>query len=265
MRQPKVCLVCHAPFVARSERQATCSNRCYMFNSRNPGLSDAPADCLNCGQQLVAGRHRAQVYCSPRCGTAYSKRKRLVVRSPYVRHTQCEHCSAELNGKAGRRYCNEQCERRERDYPGSASYFANRRCEYCDQRIPAGARYNKRHCTNRCTVLANQVIRRARRAGRPVERLSRHRIFERDGWMCHICGEPVDPTIADPDPQCATLDHLIPFCDPDCPGHIATNVALAHMRCNVVKNGRTRPEDWALHRALVAAAASTVIHLGDTG
>lgn len=247
------CVVCARGFEPRHATQKTCSNRCYMYEQDHPGVSDAPADCLNCGEALPRDRHRGRKYCSARCSNAYGKRRRLLVSSPYMRHAHCNHCGADLNGKAGQRFCNEQCERRERAYPGSARYFAGRKCEYCEDSIPIGARYNKRHCTNRCTVLANQIVRRARRAGRPVERISRRKIFDRDGWICHICREPVDPALVDPDPMSASLDHLIPFCDPASPGHVAVNVALTHWQCNVAKNGRTRPEDWALHRALVAA------------
>lgn len=102
--------------------------------------------------------------------------------------------------------------------------------------------------------MANQVIRRARRALLPAIRFSRIEIFERDGWTCHICNAPVDPALDHPDQWSASLDHLIPFCDPASPGHVPANVALAHLYCNFAKNGRTRPEDWALHRQLVAAS-----------
>lgn len=256
MHQPMVCAVCRANFVARNPRQITCSNRCYMRNHLHPGLSDQPRSCVQCGSRLPADAHRGAKYCGAACRAASSKRRCRQIAAAYVRHQVCGHCGASLVArKAGTRFCGEQCERRERMFPGSATYFASRRCEYCDEPIPNEARYNKRHCADRCTVLANQIIRRARRAGRPVERISRTKIFVRDNWICHICGVDVDPELTDPDPMSASLDHVIPFCHDDSPGHVEVNVALAHWKCNVVKNGRTRPEDWELHRRLVAAAA----------
>lgn len=124
-------------------------------------------------------------------------------------------------------------------------------CEYCGDPISNEARYNKRHCTNRCTAMANQVIRRARMESLPAEAFSRWAVFERDGWVCHLCGLPVDGSLGGLDPMMPSLDHIIPFNEPGCPGHVWTNVALAHLFCNFSKNARTRQEDWSLHLALV--------------
>jgi hypothetical protein len=57
----------------------------------------------------------------------------------------------------------------------------------------------------------------------PRERIYRERIFERDGGICWICGEVVEP-------KNATLDHVVPVSlgGTDTPG----NVKLAHGVCN---------------------------------
>ncbi len=93
-------------------------------------------------------------------------------------------------------------------------------------------------------------LRRARMEALPSERINRWKVFERDGWICHLCKLPVDKTLSGLDPGMASLDHIIPFNEPDSPGHVWTNVALAHLRCNFSKNARTRQEDWSLHIAL---------------
>lgn len=255
MYQPKACVVCHGQFTPRTFKQVTCCNRCYMYQRRHPNQADAPKSCNNCGEPIPPGCHRARKWCSARCGGAASKRRRFKASSRYHRYAHCNHCGAELNGRAGRRFCGERCERRERAYPGSAAFFANRRCEHCGETIPAEARYNKRHCSNRCTVLANQLMRRSRKAALPAERLSRRDVFERDGWICHLCRQPVDQTLFRPHPYSASLDHIIPMNQSGCPGHIWSNVALAHLFCNISKNARTRPEDWAHHVALDAGLA----------
>lgn len=252
MHQPKVCVVCHAQFTPqRRPAQVTCCNRCYMWNRNHPGVPDRPRSCVQCGRDLPPGTHRSTVHCDIRCRAAASKRRCRSGVAAYVRHPNCGHCGVALvDKKAGARFCGEQCERRERMFPGSAEYFANRTCEYCGRPIPNEARYNKRHCTNNCTAMANQVIRRARMEALPAEQFSRWAVFERDGWICHLCRLPVDKTLRSRDPMMASLDHIIPFNEPGCPGHVWTNVALAHLFCNFSKNARARHEDWSLHLAL---------------
>lgn len=252
MHQPKVCVVCHGQFTPRyPQKQVTCCNRCYMWNRKHPGVPYGAADCQVCSVPLPPDRNRHQLHCSPLCASAATKRRRRGVVAPYIRHVACAHCGAALvDVKAGRRYCGERCERRERMFPGSAEYFANRACEYCGKPIPNEARYNKRHCTNSCTAMANQVVRRARMESLPAEQFSRWAVFERDGWVCHLCRLPVDKTLAGRAPMMASLDHIIPFNEPGCPGHVWTNVALAHLFCNFSKNARTRQEDWSYHVAL---------------
>lgn len=53
----------------------------------------------------------------------------------------------------------------------------------------------------------------------------------RDGWLCHLCRKPVDPTRRGNDPLAPTFDHLIPIVDggTDAP----ENLRLAHRTCNV--------------------------------
>jgi 5-methylcytosine-specific restriction endonuclease McrA len=51
-------------------------------------------------------------------------------------------------------------------------------------------------------------------------------------------------------PFSASLDHIIPYAIPGCPGHVWANVALAHLRCNISKNDRVQPADWNLYYSL---------------
>jgi hypothetical protein len=57
----------------------------------------------------------------------------------------------------------------------------------------------------------------------PRERIKRETIFERDGWICGICGEVVKP-------EDATLDHIVPVALGG--AHTAANLRLAHAMCN---------------------------------
>jgi len=78
--------------------------------------------------------------------------------------------------------------------------------------------------------------RRARLTGVPHEEFTRDEIFERDGWVCGICGEPVDPTLPWPHPRFKSLDHIIPIAKGG--ANTRANVQCAHTLCNARKSAR---------------------------
>lgn len=61
-------------------------------------------------------------------------------------------------------------------------------------------------------------------------------IFERDGWVCQLCHEPVDPAVSRKAPLGATIDHVTPLTRGG--SHCAGNVQLAHRVCNNRKGTR---------------------------
>lgn len=71
-----------------------------------------------------------------------------------------------------------------------------------------------------------------------VEKFTRLEIFERDGWICHICKDPVDKTLSGRSPMGATIDHLISLFDGG--EHSKANVALAHNSCNAKRGNANR-------------------------
>jgi 5-methylcytosine-specific restriction endonuclease McrA len=77
-------------------------------------------------------------------------------------------------------------------------------------------------------------------AGAKSEPYTREEIFERDGWVCQLCGEPVDSKLFVPDPKSASLDHRVPLSlgGDDTP----SNVQLAHFGCNSAKCNRVAQE-----------------------
>ena len=70
----------------------------------------------------------------------------------------------------------------------------------------------------------------------PVEFIGPDLVYKRDGWVCGICGEPVNKDLGYPDPESASLDHIIPLATGGT--HTWDNVQLAHLRCNVEKRDR---------------------------
>jgi len=100
-----------------------------------------------------------------------------------------------------------------------------------------------------------QRYRKQRRAqGNPIRKHSgwisdknRIAVYERDGWTCQICGEPVD---RDADPKSdwyPSLDHIVPRSKGG--ANTLDNLRTAHRWCNCIRGA----EDY--HTELFARAS----------
>lgn len=101
-----------------------------------------------------------------------------------------------------------------------------------------GRRLRCQDCASAVARIRNRRKRLVRQAARvPGERsLSLRQLGERDNWRCHICQGLVSPGRRFPDPECGTVDHLIPVSDDgtDAP----ENLRLAHLKCNSSRGRR---------------------------
>lgn len=75
--------------------------------------------------------------------------------------------------------------------------------------------------------------RRDQKISTQVAPIRSREIFERDEWLCGICGGRVDKSLEWPHPMCATIDHIVPLSRGG--HHMPENVRLAHARCNVAR------------------------------
>jgi 5-methylcytosine-specific restriction endonuclease McrA len=81
-------------------------------------------------------------------------------------------------------------------------------------------------------------LRRAKRRNAKIQageygKFKRIEIFERDKWICKLCGNKVDKKEKYPLPGSATIDHIVPIA---CGGlHTRENTQLAHNKCNYTK------------------------------
>lgn len=75
---------------------------------------------------------------------------------------------------------------------------------------------------------------RFRRVGQLVEQVDHAIVFERDGWICQLCFEPVDKHLVGREPMAKSLDHILPLSKGGL--HSYANVQLAHFGCNAAKN-----------------------------
>lgn len=73
--------------------------------------------------------------------------------------------------------------------------------------------------------------------GRRPSRSVCAKVSERDGWICQLCGEPVDPRLPKDHPYGASVDHRNPCSRGGL--HLAENLQLAHRLCD--SQGGTTP------------------------
>lgn len=93
---------------------------------------------------------------------------------------------------------------------------------------PQGGRvFCSRACGRRAERRDN---RHRRRAGRAGKRIYRAKVFERDGWACRLCGDPLDRSADVPHPMAPVLDHIVPLALGG--EHAHYNVQAAHFMCN---------------------------------
>jgi len=85
--------------------------------------------------------------------------------------------------------------------------------------------------------------------GRNISLTRRERlaIYERDGWTCGICLEPVDPAVPPNTTWGATLDHIVPRSKGG--NDQPENLRLAHRWCNSVRGDLSYHDDGDLRVA----------------
>ena len=78
-----------------------------------------------------------------------------------------------------------------------------------------------------------QAIERSSKADQGAEHINRLFVFERDEWICQLCGSPVAPSLPARHAESATIDHIVPLSKGG--AHCYANVQLAHHACNSAK------------------------------
>ena len=100
-----------------------------------------------------------------------------------------------------------------------------------------------RLCSRQCVLIrrsslpstkAAHRLRRALKSGAlGGVRFEAEDIFDRDGWVCALCGKRVDDGLGGADRLGPTIDHIIPLSAGG--RHHPLNVQLAHRLCNMRK------------------------------
>jgi 5-methylcytosine-specific restriction endonuclease McrA len=84
---------------------------------------------------------------------------------------------------------------------------------------------------------ASRHERRVRTNIEGSEKFDPLEVYERDGWICMLCGRQVEKYLGWPDDMSASLDHRLPLAAGGM--HTQENCQLAHLICNIRKGART--------------------------
>lgn len=184
--------------------------------------------CKTCGKVAYVAR-KSTVTCSRKCGAtqggiAYAGSTAsqctdvaLIVRAPWLR----------VPVQSGRRWVEGSCNECRRRFVGVA-----------------GSRYCSADCHRKSSNRRKSEARRARTYGSFGSAVDRIKVFESDGYRCHLCGKKTDKRRAVPHPKAPTVDHIVPLSRGGV--HEPSNCRTACFSCNVLKGNRGGGEQLLL-------------------
>ena len=187
--------------------------------------------------------------------------------------------------KQGKIYVKENKEKRDKYYKDNAVKVAAYHKDYREKNIDKiqqrssvknKAQYAKHwRSKNKEKVQQQCANRRAKKLNAFVANVDRTTIFERDGYICYICGKLTVATVHHSHPLYPTLDHVIPLSKGGM--HGPDNVKCAHSNCNLRKSAKIynkgeimisqRAIDWGNFQTKVLAHIEgyTIKQYGDKG
>lgn len=217
-------------------------------SSANPHTQPTPVapvehPCGVCGTPTLNPR-----VCSLQCaGTMASYTKILIDEGFVIKPIGLSRLCAQCGKMTMRpRYCSDRCSRqaerrrnRQRDLDRQKVYDQERghsgRCHLkpclrCSWPTP-----RPKYCSEFCAMAASKPRRRK------ISNKVREIVYNRDGWICYLCGLPVDPSVSTQSKLGATIDHVIPV-NAGGSDEIG-NLRLAHRGCNSSKRDNSDRKD----------------------
>ena len=181
---------------------------------------------------------------------------------------KCERCGHDYEprrnldgsiGKTKHKLCSVKCQRSvysKKSYSkrGHKPVRIQRQCAACDQSFVATQSINV-YCSTKCldsakyersklspimqeSRRAKDARRRAAKRATTVERIEPTKVFERDRWICHLCGiKTLKSKRGTTHPRAPELEHIISLSDGG--SHIWGNVACSCCACNRAKGARS--------------------------
>lgn len=233
-------------------------------DKRREAESTSLARCVYCGKTFKPKRKYRATFCSQQCSIRYIALSRFgepkaVLRAKILgrlleplrnlaatlhRISECEICGKRFIARLGSIYCSETCRRKGTCDKGRINK-GTRLCYQCHKEFdPAPGSIHWKYCSDKCrnkfTRRNQRRAREAREWGTASETFSDKSIFERDGYLCCVCGMPVRTDVRPCHYQAATIDHIIPLSRGG--SNMRGNIQTVHFICNSIKSNRLPSE-----------------------
>lgn len=171
--------------------------------------------CLQCGGEIPIDFGLTNL-CSYRCESRW-KNKQADVR-------ECIVCGKSFEWSHSAKVCSDECKEKHK---------SSQRKKWNEEQRATNPEYQRLRA-------AAQRRRRALKMKTQVENFNDKDIYERDGWVCGICGKKIDKRLKYPNKMSVSIDHIIPLSIGGT--HEARNVQAAHLDCNRRKGNRATNE-----------------------
>lgn len=211
--------------------------------------------CRHCGAVFRPKQKGRVTFCSRECAFIYksaaaaSRRRTFSIADGMLRwlHSwrKCNLCGRDMLMKSPHSpaKCCRSCKKRKRARSARMKRMIEiginsgvRACQDCgvDFTPPHLARFRCDKCRAEAAHESKRAAKRRRRmrsaSGDSGIRVVRRKVFERDGWVCGICHQPVERGEIVPHPMAPTVDHKIPLSLGG--SHTYENTQCAHFICN---------------------------------
>jgi len=258
----KNCKTCNQTFETNSRHARYCSKDCYQRKCKcgvtvyadkricENCLNKPDSQCIGCGSSFKR-RAGSQKFCSVECKKQSSKVGRAVVRLRQ-QPTHCRWCfqlidqyvivesgccSSSCFGKWKRHLASHQAQDRcnlpicvdcglIHSVSGRALSKRGFRCSQCFDKYQEDS--NRARWRNKNN--------RRRTQSQDGDQYSVWEIGDRNGWVCWLCKERIDPSLQHPHPGSKSIDHLLPLVDGG--KDTLANVQIAHLSCNCARGNR---------------------------
>lgn len=260
------CQVCNELFKPKTKKSIYCSLECRkkaflagkrirekeyrQANKQLPIPEEGIYKCLNCKKDFERGKGKGSYkYCSRECSFEH---KKASIKKEKLK--TCIICGKQYKGK-----CSSDCYKTKnrllaQEYDRKMHAEKAFKCKYCS--IIFVPSYKDKHrifCSDNCSkkykrnkegrsfnVRAKLILKRFygddyRKHYQKIEPII---IYERDQWLCGICGHPIEKTQKSPLPNSPSIDHIIPL---SLGGeHKPNNLRAAHLYCNSIRGNGGR-------------------------
>ncbi len=228
-----------------------CSRECGFQSPNRPAVKTYT--CMGCGKEFKPRMNAYNKYCSRDCALRNrgqspamlenhkrqieegQKRRAIKKLIRFLANIQaCPVCGNKFWAKGSRKYCSDTCFQATKPKPE----VLVRMCEHCGTKYET-TNVRRLYCSDRCGRRVHDQLKDLRRRSSmqengPIDKgITAEKLMKRDKNTCHICGGKVDINADSNDGMYPTIDHIVPLSKGG--AHTWGNVALAHRKCNTIK------------------------------